>query len=138
MSKLSVGVIASGYLVNGRSASQFVREKNLRAVVQVSDALPLMFAGAPGLTDIGPLLDTVDGILLTGDRTNIHPSHFNAEPHPRHEPYDRDRDERWRCMWRRPALSGASPSWAYVAASRRWELPSGAPCIRKSASCPGA
>ena len=93
MSKPSVGIIASGYLVNGRSASQFVREKNLRAVVQVSDALPLLFAGAPDLTDIGPLLDTVDGILLTGDRANVHPRHFNAEPHPSHEPYDQDRDE---------------------------------------------
>ena len=52
-----------------------------------------MFGGASDLTDIGPLLDTVDGILLTGDRANVHPSHFNAEPHPSHEPYDQDRDD---------------------------------------------
>ena len=93
MSKPLVGVIGSGYLANGRSPAQLVREKNLRAVAQVADALPLMFAGVPDLTDIGPLLDTVDGILLTGDRANVHPTHFNAEPHPSHEPYDRDRDE---------------------------------------------
>ena len=93
MLKPAVGVIASGYLANGRSPAQLVREKNLRAVVDIVDALPLMFAGAPELTDIEPLLDTVDGILLTGDPANVHPAHFNAEPHPRHEPYDRDRDE---------------------------------------------
>ena len=93
MLKPAVGVIASGYLANGRSPAQMVREKNLRAVVDIVDALPLMFAGAPELTDIEPLLDTVDGILLTGDPANVHPAHFNAEPHPRHEPYDRDRDE---------------------------------------------
>ncbi len=93
MSKPLVGVIGSGFLVNGRYAVQLVGEKNLRAVAQVADALPLMFGGASDLTDIGPLLDTVDGILLTGDRANVHPSHFNAEPHPSHEPYDQDRDE---------------------------------------------
>ena len=93
MPKPVVGVIASGYLANGRSAAQLVREKNLRAVADIADALPLIFAGAPDLTDIGALLDTVDGILLTGDRANVHPIYFNAEPHPSHEPYDQNRDE---------------------------------------------
>ena len=93
MSKPLVGVIGSGFLVNDRYAAQLVGEKNLRAVAEVADALPLMFGGASDLTDIGPLLDTVDGILLTGARANVHPIHFNAEPHPSHEPYDQDRDE---------------------------------------------
>ena len=93
MPKPLVGVIGSGFLVNGRYAAQLVGEKNLRAVAEVADALPLMFGGASDLTDIGPLLDTVDGILLTGARANVHPIHFNAEPHPSHEPYDRGRDE---------------------------------------------
>ena len=34
----------------------------------------------------------VDGVLLTGARANVHPTHFDAEPHPRHEPYDEARD----------------------------------------------
>ncbi len=59
MSKPLVGVIGSGSLVNGRYAAQLVGEKNLRAVAQVADALPLMFGSASDLTDIGPLLDTV-------------------------------------------------------------------------------
>lgn len=53
----------------------------------------MMFAGAPEITDIGSLLDAVDGILLTGGRANIHPTHFDVDPHPSHEPYDQGRDE---------------------------------------------
>ena len=51
-----------------------------------------MFAGCPGITDIDALLDTVDGILLTGARANVHPSCFGVDPDARYEPYDRDRD----------------------------------------------
>jgi gamma-glutamyl-gamma-aminobutyrate hydrolase PuuD len=28
------------------------------------------------------LLEVVDGVLLTGARPNVHPTHFGAEPHP--------------------------------------------------------
>ena len=87
-----VGVIGSTQLVEGRFAAQRVGERNLRAVAQAAGALPLMFAGTPEITDIGALLDTVDGILLTGARANVHPSRFGLEPDPRHEPYDLDRD----------------------------------------------
>jgi putative glutamine amidotransferase len=92
MSKPIVGVVGSKYLINDRIAVQRVGERNLRAVADAADALPLMFAGTPEITDVGSLLDTVDGILLTGGRANVHPSHFNVEPHPSHEPYDLDRD----------------------------------------------
>ena len=87
-----VGVIGHAHLVNDRYPAQLVGEKNLRAVVDVADALPVMFAGAPDITDIGSLLDAVDGVLLTGGRSNVHPARFNVEPHPSHEPYDEDRD----------------------------------------------
>jgi putative glutamine amidotransferase len=87
-----VGVIGSAQLVEGKFTAQRVGERNLRAVAEVAGALPLMFAGTPEITDIGALLDTVDGILLTGARANVHPSHFGHEEHPRHEPYDRGRD----------------------------------------------
>jgi putative glutamine amidotransferase len=53
----------------------------------------LMFAASPEITDIGALLDAVDGILLTGARANVHPKYFRAEPDSRHEPFDLRRDE---------------------------------------------
>ena len=46
MPKPLVGVIGSRYLINGRFAAQLIGEKNLRAVADVTDALPLMFGGA--------------------------------------------------------------------------------------------
>ena len=92
MPKPLVGVIGHGHLVNDRYPAQLVGEKNLRAVADVADALPVMFAGAPDITDIGSLLDAVDGIVLTGGRSNVHPAHFDVEPHPSHEPYDENRD----------------------------------------------
>jgi putative glutamine amidotransferase len=88
-----VGVIGNAHLLEERIAVQLVGERNLRAVADVCNALPLVFAGSPQITDIASLLDTVDGILLTGARANVHPTRFGTEPHPAHEPYDQDRDD---------------------------------------------
>ena len=92
MARPVVGVIANAHLVENRFTVQAVGERTLRAVAEVVGALPLMFAGAPDITDIGTLLETVDGVLLTGARANVHPTRFRAKPHPGHEPYDEARD----------------------------------------------
>ena len=92
MRKPVIGVIGNARLVESRFTVQVVGEKNLRAIADVMGALPLMFAGAPDITDIGALLEVVDGVVLTGARANVHPTHFGAEPNPRHEPYDENRD----------------------------------------------
>jgi putative glutamine amidotransferase len=93
MRKPVVGVIGNAYRIENRFAVQMVGERNLRAVAEVAGALPLMFAGEPEITDLGALLDVVDGIVLTGARANVHPTRFNTEPDPKHEPYDIHRDE---------------------------------------------
>jgi putative glutamine amidotransferase len=93
MKRPVVGVIGNSHRVENRFTVQMVGERNLRAVADVSGALPLMFAGLPEITDIGALLEIVDGIVLTGARANVHPTHFNAEPSIKHEPYDIHRDE---------------------------------------------
>jgi putative glutamine amidotransferase len=87
-----VGVIGNTHVVENRFPAQLCGERNMRAVADVIGALPLVFAGTPEITDIGALLDTVDGIVLTGARANVHPTRFGLEPHPRHEPYDDKRD----------------------------------------------
>jgi putative glutamine amidotransferase len=92
MTRPVVGVIGNTHVVENRFPAQLVGERNLRAVADVTGALPLMFAGTPEITDIAALLDTVDGILLTGARANVHPTRFGVEPHARHEPYDDRRD----------------------------------------------
>jgi putative glutamine amidotransferase len=88
-----VGVIGNEYYIEGRYLTQMVGERNLRAVAEVAGALPLMFAGSPDITDIGALLDAVDGVVLTGARANVHPTRFGTEPDSRHEPYDIRRDD---------------------------------------------
>src|SRR6185437_1362975 len=85
-------VIGGPHRVEGRFTAQRVGERNLRAVAEVAGALPLMFAATPEITEAGALLETVDGILLTGARANVHPTHFGAQEDPRYEQYDRDRD----------------------------------------------
>ena len=92
MTKPVVGVIGNAHTVENRFAAQLVGERNLRAVADVAGALPLMFAGTPEITDVEALLGAVDGILLTGARANVHPTRFGLEAHPRHEPYDANRD----------------------------------------------
>jgi putative glutamine amidotransferase len=92
MKRPVVGVIANAHRVENRFTVQQTGEKNLRAVAEVAGALPVMFAGAPDLTDIGALLEVVDGVLLTGARANVHPARFQVEPHSGHEPYDEGRD----------------------------------------------
>ncbi len=92
MTRPVVGVIGNTHIVENRFPAQLVGERNLRAVADVTGALPLMFAGTPEITDVGALLDAVDGILLTGARANVHPERFGAQAHPKHEPYDDKRD----------------------------------------------
>ena len=92
MTRPVIGVIGNTRLLDNRFTAQIVGENNLRAVAEVAGALPLMFAGSPAVTDLGDLLATVDGVLLTGGRANVHPTRFQATPHPAHEPYDEARD----------------------------------------------
>ena len=92
MTKPVVGVIGNSHAIEGKFNTQLVGKRNLRAIAEVAGALPLMFAGSPDVTDIEALLETVDGIVLTGARANVHPTCFGVEPDSRHEPYDHDRD----------------------------------------------
>ena len=87
-----VGIIGNSHRIENRFAIQAVGERNLRAVAEVSGAVPLMFASIPEITDVDALLDAVDGIVLTGARANVHPTRFNVDPCEKHEPYDIHRD----------------------------------------------
>ena len=92
MSRPVVGVIGNAHLMDNRYQVQAVGERNLKAVANVANALPVMFAGSPDITDISGILDVVDGVLLTGGRANVHPSYFGVEACEAYEPYDQRRD----------------------------------------------
>jgi putative glutamine amidotransferase len=92
MTRPVIGVIGNSYSVENRFTVQMAGVNNLKAIADVVGAMPIIFAGNPQLTDIGDLLSIVDGVVLTGARANVHPTRFNVEPHPKHEPYDEGRD----------------------------------------------
>src|SRR5258708_21705374 len=74
-----VGVIGNAHRIENRFTVQMVGERNLRAIAEVSGAVPLMFAGDPEITDVAALLDVVDGVVLTGARANVHPPRCKTE-----------------------------------------------------------
>ena len=63
----------------------------LKAVAGMGGA-PLVLPSMADALDIDAVLARVDGVLLTGSRSNVHPARYGVEPSPRHEPYDPDRD----------------------------------------------
>ncbi len=66
-------------------------EPYCRAVVAGFGGTPLIMPSLAGI-DVAEILARVDGVLVPGSRSNVHPARYGAEPDPRSEPYDTDRD----------------------------------------------
>jgi putative glutamine amidotransferase len=70
---------------------QAVNQLYLNAIATHMDVQPVLIPiDRPLKTE--PLLSRLDGLLITGNRSNVHPSHFGVEPSPAYEPYDENRD----------------------------------------------
>jgi putative glutamine amidotransferase len=67
-------------------------ETYLKAVVAGIGGIPLIFPSLGETIDFDALLDRVDGVLLPGSRSNVHPGRYGDTPSPRAEPYDPRRD----------------------------------------------
>lgn len=53
------------------------------AVIEATGCLPVLIPAVGSKIDVCALLDRLDGLLLTGSPSNVHPSHYGAEPsHP--------------------------------------------------------
>ncbi|MEM9798297.1 MAG: gamma-glutamyl-gamma-aminobutyrate hydrolase family protein [Pseudomonadota bacterium] len=87
-----VGIISNHYLINDQYPAHANGKMNTDAVAQVSGALPLTFPADPTVVEIGELLDTFDGFLLTGGRPNVHPEEYGEAETEAHGAFDRDRD----------------------------------------------
>jgi putative glutamine amidotransferase len=70
-----------------------VGEKYVRAVVDGADCLPLLIPGLQPTLPLRPLLEGLDGILLTGSVSNIEPHHYGDEPSYAGNLHDPARDE---------------------------------------------
>lgn len=64
----------------------------LDAVRDGAGVIPLELPNLGGDLDLDGLLDRVDGVVMTGSRSNVHPAQYGSAPSPAHEPYDQDRD----------------------------------------------
>lgn len=67
-------------------------EQYLRAALDVAGVLPLLVPAFGSGVDVASLLTRVDGVLVTGSKSNVHPSLYDVAPSERHEPYDQERD----------------------------------------------
>ena len=87
-----IGIISNSHLLHGHYPAHAGGRMNSEAVARVSGCLPLVVPACPHLVDVAELLDTVDGILLTGGRPNVHPEEYGEEETEAHGSFDRDRD----------------------------------------------
>ena len=69
-----------------------VGDKYLRAVIAATGGLPLVIPAFGDLYDLPALVERLDGLLLTGSPSNVHPSRYGQAPTPEAEPYDPERD----------------------------------------------
>lgn len=69
-----------------------VQDKYLRAVVRAAGGLPLVIPAYGDETEPGRLIGMLDGLMLTGSPSNVHPTHYGRDPHPEAEPHDQERD----------------------------------------------
>lgn len=69
-----------------------IGDKYLRAVHDVAGCAPVMIPSLGDDHDIDAVLDGLDGVIMTGATSNVHPPHFGEEPTVAHEPYDLHRD----------------------------------------------
>ena len=67
-------------------------ETYLAALVRGLGAIPLILPSLAEAPDFDALLARVDGVLLTGARSNVHPSRYGMAATPKAEPHDPRRD----------------------------------------------
>ena len=67
-------------------------EQYLKAAIRVARVTPVIVPSFGQEIDFAALIEGVDGVLVTGSRSNVHPDLYGVAPTPAHEPYDTARD----------------------------------------------
>ena len=62
------------------------------AVIDAAGCLPILIPAVGSKIDICTVLNRLDGLLLTGSPSNVHPSHYGAEPSDAEILHDPERD----------------------------------------------
>ena len=69
-----------------------IGDKYVRAVAEAAHCLPVMIPSMTDALELDALLDHLDGVVVTGAVSNVHPPQYGEQPSPAHEPYDHARD----------------------------------------------
>jgi putative glutamine amidotransferase len=67
-------------------------ETYLKAITVGLGGIPVIVPSLAGTIDLDALLDRLDGVFMTGSRSNVHPGEYGEAASPRTEPHDRQRD----------------------------------------------
>jgi len=78
---------------NGGFLYHSIGDKYVRAVAEVAQCVPVMIPALADAVDLDHLLDHVDGIVMTGAVSNVHPPRYGEAATADHEPYDFHRDD---------------------------------------------
>lgn len=70
-----------------------VGDKYLRALVEAAGAVPLIIPAFGPSPELARLVAGLDGLMLSGSPSNVHPNHYGREAHPEAEPHDPARDD---------------------------------------------
>ena len=86
-----IGVPADTSLEHGQRYHS-VGDKYVRALAEVATCIPVAIPALADVLDLDAVLEAVDGIMLTGALSNVHPPRYGAPPDPAHAPFDPARD----------------------------------------------
>ena len=93
MARPVIGIQCSHHMAEDTYAVQMTGRRTIEAVAKVSDCLPLLIPGIPSAMDLPDLCATLDGIVLTGGRANVHPGHYGEALTEAHGAMDEERDD---------------------------------------------
>lgn len=93
MTRPLIGIACSHHMAEDTYEVQMTGRRTIDAVGAVADCLPMLIPGLPDAMDIGDLCATLDGIVLTGGRANVHPELYGEQLTEAHGAMDRDRDD---------------------------------------------
>ncbi|MCW4115819.1 gamma-glutamyl-gamma-aminobutyrate hydrolase family protein [Aurantimonas sp. MSK8Z-1] len=80
----------------------------LKAAIRVAGVVPVIVPALLPELDLGALLARVDGVLVTGSASNVHPERYGVPASTAHEPFDPERDRLTEALIR-GAVEGGLP-----------------------------
>jgi len=69
-----------------------VNERYPSAIIDAARCLPVLIPAVGSKVDVCTVLNRLDGLLLTGSPSNVHPSHYGVEPSDAEILHDPERD----------------------------------------------